>query len=232
MLTQFFAVTDKLSQPLVGQRMLQQAQNSFERTGGHLGTHLHTFDNVAGVTDRGGQHFAGPVVTVRFKGFDNRGNQSDPVFRNVVQTAHEGRHVRCSGFGGQHGLSHAEDQRTVGADFLAGEVFDGPDPGFGAGDLDHNVRMESGQGGSFGDHAFVIGAEHFGADVAVNERQNELIGNAMTALATAIPEIETENWELAAVQIRSAVEALGEITGENAGVDVLDNIFSRFCIGK
>ena len=70
------------------------------------------------------------------------------------------------------------------------------------------------------------------ADVAVNERQNELIGNAMTALATAIPEIETENWELAAVQIRSAVEALGEITGENAGVDVLDNIFSRFCIGK
>ena len=70
------------------------------------------------------------------------------------------------------------------------------------------------------------------ADVAVNERQNELIGNAMTALAATIPEIETENWELAAVQIRSAVEALGEITGENAGVDVLDNIFSRFCIGK
>ena len=54
----------------------------------------------------------------------------------------------------------------------------------------------------------------------------------MTALAATIPEIETENWELAAVQIRSAVEALGEITGENAGVDVLDNIFSRFCIGK
>ena len=70
------------------------------------------------------------------------------------------------------------------------------------------------------------------ADVAVNERQNELIGNAMAALAAAIPEIELENWELAAVQIRSAVESLGEITGENAGVDVLDNIFSRFCIGK
>lgn len=69
-------------------------------------------------------------------------------------------------------------------------------------------------------------------DVAVNERQNVLISSAISALAAAMPEIIHENWELGAVQVRSAVEALGEITGESAGVDVLDNIFSRFCIGK
>lgn len=76
------------------------------------------------------------------------------------------------------------------------------------------------------------GAHAEKSDVAINERQNGLIENTMAALAAAIPEIRAQCWELAAVQVRAAVEALGEITGETAGVDVLDNIFSRFCIGK
>jgi tRNA modification GTPase len=38
--------------------------------------------------------------------------------------------------------------------------------------------------------------------------------------------------ELAAVELREALESLGQIVGERAGPDVLDLVFSRFCIGK
>ncbi|MFW5697109.1 MAG: hypothetical protein ACOCX1_00945, partial [Fimbriimonadaceae bacterium] len=38
--------------------------------------------------------------------------------------------------------------------------------------------------------------------------------------------------DLAAVGLRQASRALGEITGENAGADIVEEIFSRFCIGK
>jgi len=38
--------------------------------------------------------------------------------------------------------------------------------------------------------------------------------------------------ELAAVELREALESLGAIVGQGAGRDVLDLIFSRFCIGK
>ena len=69
-------------------------------------------------------------------------------------------------------------------------------------------------------------------EVAVNERQRGLLSTAIEALAAVLPELENEDWELAAVQLRLAVNALGEITGETAGLDILDNIFSRFCIGK
>jgi tRNA modification GTPase len=38
--------------------------------------------------------------------------------------------------------------------------------------------------------------------------------------------------EISAVDITAAVEALGAITGEVTGEDVLDAIFREFCIGK
>jgi len=38
--------------------------------------------------------------------------------------------------------------------------------------------------------------------------------------------------ELVAIHLQEAIDALGEITGESAKVDVLDQIFSRFCVGK
>ena len=38
--------------------------------------------------------------------------------------------------------------------------------------------------------------------------------------------------ELIAVDFQEAIESLGEITGATAREDVLDQIFSRFCIGK
>jgi tRNA modification GTPase len=38
--------------------------------------------------------------------------------------------------------------------------------------------------------------------------------------------------ELVAVDIRAAAEALGEITGAITTDDILNEIFSTFCIGK
>lgn len=41
-----------------------------------------------------------------------------------------------------------------------------------------------------------------------------------------------ENAALAAAHLRSALEHLGQVTGREYHEDLLDNIFSRFCIGK
>jgi tRNA modification GTPase len=38
--------------------------------------------------------------------------------------------------------------------------------------------------------------------------------------------------ELVAVDAREGLAALASLTGEDAGEDVLDALFARFCIGK
>jgi tRNA modification GTPase len=69
-------------------------------------------------------------------------------------------------------------------------------------------------------------------EIAVSSRHAALLDEASLMLVEIIPELENENWELTASCLRSSISALGAITGETADVDVLDNIFSRFCIGK
>ncbi|MDD2364621.1 MAG: tRNA uridine-5-carboxymethylaminomethyl(34) synthesis GTPase MnmE [Desulfuromonadaceae bacterium] len=44
--------------------------------------------------------------------------------------------------------------------------------------------------------------------------------------------LQDQNLELLALDLRSALQALGEVTGQTATDDVLDLIFSSFCIGK
>jgi tRNA U34 5-carboxymethylaminomethyl modifying GTPase MnmE/TrmE len=38
--------------------------------------------------------------------------------------------------------------------------------------------------------------------------------------------------ELIAINIQEAIDSLGQILGTNVKVGLLDEIFSRFCIGK
>ena len=52
------------------------------------------------------------------------------------------------------------------------------------------------------------------------------------ALPEAAELLREKNWELAAIPLRAALDALGRITGEYADPDLLERIFSRFCIGK
>jgi len=64
-------------------------------------------------------------------------------------------------------------------------------------------------------------------------RQVEALQEAAQALRR-VTEAEQEGagMEIVAFELRQAAEALGKITGVEVGDDVLDRIFSRFCIGK
>ena len=66
-----------------------------------------------------------------------------------------------------------------------------------------------------------------------NERQAYLLGEAKKHLEAALQTIDMEMGEdFISIDLRSAWEKLGEITGETAGEDIIDQIFSQFCIGK
>lgn len=69
-------------------------------------------------------------------------------------------------------------------------------------------------------------------EYAVNARHGALLETALGELADIKSLLEQELWELAAIHIRSAAEDVGRITGRTASVDVLDTIFTNFCIGK
>jgi tRNA modification GTPase len=69
-------------------------------------------------------------------------------------------------------------------------------------------------------------------DVAVSARHAALAAAALRDVRDAAARARDEMWELAAVALRSAVSDLGRITGQTVEPDILDTIFSRFCIGK
>jgi tRNA modification GTPase len=64
-------------------------------------------------------------------------------------------------------------------------------------------------------------------------RQKELVDRARTALGEALELADRrEPLDLIAPPLREAVNALGEITGEVSTADILETIFSTFCVGK
>jgi tRNA modification GTPase len=71
-------------------------------------------------------------------------------------------------------------------------------------------------------------------EIITQARHAELLIRAEEALGRAqglLEQVEPP-WELAALEVKEALLALGEITGEEVGEAVLDHIFSQFCIGK
>ena len=71
-------------------------------------------------------------------------------------------------------------------------------------------------------------------DAAIGtERQKKLVDAACAALEEALALAEKEEpLDLIAPLLREAVNALGEITGEVSTADILEEMFSRFCVGK
>lgn len=71
------------------------------------------------------------------------------------------------------------------------------------------------------------------SEVAVNQRQASALTRARVALKqvqeTVTNQLPLDFWT---IDLRGAIQALGEITGEEVTESVLDRIFSRFCIGK
>lgn len=71
------------------------------------------------------------------------------------------------------------------------------------------------------------------ADVLVNARQATHLRSLQSALEQASAGItEGRSMDYVAVDVRTAIRHLGDISGETWSPDVLETIFSRFCIGK
>ena len=69
----------------------------------------------------------------------------------------------------------------------------------------------------------------FVADLRTKNLLEEAEGHIAAAISTMDQGL---GLDFISIDLRSSLEKLGEITGETAGDDVLDEIFSRFCVGK
>ncbi len=66
-----------------------------------------------------------------------------------------------------------------------------------------------------------------------SERQKNLIDGAIESLSNSLASIENNMpLDLIAVDIKEALDSLGEITGEVTSSDILELMFSKFCVGK
>lgn len=81
----------------------------------------------------------------------------------------------------------------------------------------------------------VVGGAADIPDTAIipNARQYALLAQALPLLCQARENlIKGVTPDIVAIDIQEALECLGEITGQTTPEDVLDRIFSQFCIGK
>lgn len=62
--------------------------------------------------------------------------------------------------------------------------------------------------------------------ISALERALSSLNNARVSLDAGIP------WDILSIDVRQALQDLSEITGQNVQETLLDDIFSRFCIGK
>ncbi len=69
--------------------------------------------------------------------------------------------------------------------------------------------------------------------IMINSRHQDALKRARASTAETISALrENLTLELAAMDLRIAVNAVGEIVGKTTNEDLLDSIFSQFCIGK
>jgi len=69
--------------------------------------------------------------------------------------------------------------------------------------------------------------------IVTNVRHKNALSRAGESIAHALSGVEDgTSPEFIAFEVRSALEAIGEIIGETAHEDVLNRIFQQFCIGK
>jgi tRNA modification GTPase len=69
--------------------------------------------------------------------------------------------------------------------------------------------------------------------VMINSRHQEALQRARAATDQTIATLrEEQTLEITAMELRIAISAIGEIVGKTTTEDLLDSIFSTFCLGK
>lgn len=76
------------------------------------------------------------------------------------------------------------------------------------------------------------GAQAEDAAFLVEERHYDALSRAVQSLDQAIFACETQPLDLIGIDVKGAWDALGEITGETATEAIIEEIFSKFCVGK
>ena len=87
--------------------------------------------------------------------------------------------------------------------------------------------------GAPGEHQVCLGSTEAGAGaVALTARHRQAVTEALENVRQAVVEVRRDSGELAAMMIRAACQAISGIEQEHLDEQVLDRIFSRFCVGK
>ena len=84
------------------------------------------------------------------------------------------------------------------------------------------------------EHMFLKGDLELNEEICVTSvRHKTALREAAASLKLVLESIENEMPEdFYSIDLMGACEALGQITGESAGEDLVNEIFSRFCMGK
>ena len=69
-------------------------------------------------------------------------------------------------------------------------------------------------------------------DFLTEERHYDAICRALERLYSAKANIDSVSLDILAIDIKDAWDYLGEISGKTATEDIINNIFSKFCVGK
>lgn len=77
-----------------------------------------------------------------------------------------------------------------------------------------------------------VGTVDLNGDFLCEERHYNALTRAKELLVSALCSVDTVPLDVLAVDITSGWRALGEISGKTASEDIIDDIFSRFCVGK
>jgi tRNA modification GTPase len=67
---------------------------------------------------------------------------------------------------------------------------------------------------------------------ALTARHRQAVTEAIENVSESISELKAGNDEVSAMMLRAAYQAISDIEQQNIDEQILDNIFSRFCIGK
>jgi tRNA modification GTPase len=80
---------------------------------------------------------------------------------------------------------------------------------------------------------FLHGQLEYGQDIVTNSRHIALLNSAKDALTEAIAAIDNDMFiDLIAIDIQAAYALIGEITGAVVEEELIEKIFSEFCLGK